>query len=126
MSTHQTQTQTAGQNPTGDADISELDIYDIHTRSLAIKHMPDALINIESLFGVGKQLATNLRKAGFSTIPDIHHNEKWKLTLIEGVGEDTARGLKSLAAGRCEYHFGNYAWKPFKEHDPTIVAELDA
>jgi len=124
MSTHQT--QTAGRAGQADAEIAELDIYDIHNRSLAIQHMPDALINIETLFGVGTQLATNLRRAGFSTIPDIHHNEKWKLTLIDGVGEDTARGLKSLAAGRCDYHFGNYAWKPFKEHDPTIVAELDA
>jgi hypothetical protein len=79
------------------------------------------LIDVSDLFGVGESLSEKLIEAGFSTIPDIHHSPKWQLTLIDGVGDDTARALKSLAASRCDHHFGDYSWEPFKKYEPGIV-----
>jgi hypothetical protein len=128
MSTHGPGRDSAGGTATttvADAEYPhDVDVDDIDDRGAAIQHMPKALIDVGDLFGVGEKLQEKLVGAGFSTIPDIHHSAKWKLELIDGVGEDTARALKSLAASRCDHHFGDYAWEPFKEHEPEIARDL--
>jgi hypothetical protein len=121
MSTQQhAQTQRGAHSRT---DSDDVDVENIQQRSVAIQQMPTALIDVSTLFGVGNELTQKLRDAGFSTIPDIHHTEKWKLTLIDGIGEETAEGLKAVASSRCDYHFGDYAWEPFKEYEPAIAAD---
>lgn len=100
---------------------NDIDVDEIETRGTAILHMPRALTDVSDLFGVGDSLSEKLTDAGFATVPDIHHTEKWKLTLIDGIGDDTARALKSLASSRCDYHFGEYAWEPFKDYEPEIA-----
>lgn len=126
MSAYSTRTEEPASTESNTANtthLDDLDIDEIHTRATAIQHMPTALLDVRSLFGVGNGLATKLREAGFSTIPDIHHTERWKLTLINGIGDETARGLKAVASSRCDYHFGNYAWEPFKEYEPAIARD---
>lgn len=122
MSSQSTLGATTGTGSSDDLDHpADRDTNDIRTRTGAIQHMPTALIDVSDLFGVGESLSEKLIEAGFSTIPDIHHSPKWQLTLIDGVGDDTARALKSLAASRCDHHFGDYSWEPFKKYEPGIV-----
>jgi len=70
--------------------------------------------DIESITGIGPQIAENLRAAGFETADEVTEASVDELTEVELIGESTA---EAIVAGDLEGRKGR---------DPTVEEHLDA